>query len=161
MTSMANNRRVLPAWSRWLPRFIRESERGQSLVEFTMVLPILLILLFALVDFGRAFYTWMIVTNAAREGARIAAVQANQSQVQTRIYSSFCNNYPSDCSLDPSKMTINWSGANIQGARGTPAVIDIDYAFEFVTPLGGILQILGGSDLSNPTISAHSSMRLE
>ena len=63
-------RRVLPAWSRRLPKWFRESERGQSLVEFTMILPILLILLFALVDFGRAFYTWMLVTNAAREGAR-------------------------------------------------------------------------------------------
>lgn len=161
MEMASARRRILPRWAAYLPRFIRESERGQALVEFTMILPILLILLFGLIDFGRAFYTWMIVTNAAREGARIAAVQANQSAVQARIYGSFCDNYPSDCSLDPGPMTIKWAGANIQGARGTPAVIEIDYAFEYVTPLGAILQFIGGEDLANPTISAHSSMRLE
>lgn len=162
MENTSNRRRVLPRWAGFLPRRFRESERGQALVEFTMVLPILLILLFALVDFGRAFYTWLLVTNAAREGARIAAVQSDMNTVEYRIYDSFCNNYPSNCSLDPSKL--NWTNkasANIQGSRGTPVVIDLAYSFEFVTPLGGILQLIGGNDLSNPTIKAHSSMRLE
>ncbi len=161
MDTASAGRRALPRWANRLPRFIRETERGQALVEFTMVLPILLILLFALVDFGRAFYTWMLVTNAAREGARIAAVQAPQNEVQARIYGSFCNNYPSDCSLDPDPLTINWAGANIQGPRGSAAVIQLEYDFQFVTPLGAILQFIGGDDIATPTISAHSSMRLE
>lgn len=127
-----------------------------------MVLPILLILLFALVDFGRAFYTWLLVTNAAREGARIAAVQADMNAVQNRIYESFCDNYPSDCSLDPDPLTwTNQASANIQGTRGDPVAIDLAYEFEFVTPLGAILQFIGGNDLAAPTITAHSSMRLE
>jgi hypothetical protein len=79
-----------------------------------------------------------------------------------RIFDSFCNNYPSDCSLDHTKL--NWTNkasANIQGPRGTPVVVDLEYSFEFVTPLGGILQLIGGNNLANPTIKAHSSMRLE
>lgn len=45
-------------------------ERGQSLVETAVVLPILLLLLAAVVDFGRAFDAYIVLTNAAREGAR-------------------------------------------------------------------------------------------
>jgi TadE-like protein len=45
---------------------------GQSLVEMAMVLPVLAFLTFGLVDFGRAYYFQVAVTNAAREGARTA-----------------------------------------------------------------------------------------
>ncbi|MCO5201306.1 MAG: pilus assembly protein [Chloroflexi bacterium] len=145
-------------FKRLLHRF-RQTEAGQSLVEFTMILPIFLVLMFGLVDFGRAFYTWMLVTNAAREGARVAAVQGNSSSIDARIYDSFCSSFPSDCSLEPGKLTI--SKANVQGVRGSAVSIDLAYDFEFVTPLGGILQMLGGNNLASPTISAHSSMRLE
>jgi Flp pilus assembly protein TadG len=143
---------------RLLHRF-RQTEAGQSLVEFTMILPIFLVLMFGLVDFGRAFYTWLLVTNAAREGARVAAVQADSSSVDARIYDSFCSTYPSDCSLEPGKLTI--TKTNIQGTRGTAVTINLAYNFEFVTPLGAMLKLVGGSDLAAPTITAHSSMRLE
>src|SRR5467141_2765320 len=45
---------------------------GQSLVEMAMVLPILAFLTFGLVDFGRGYYFQVSITNAAREGARVA-----------------------------------------------------------------------------------------
>ncbi len=48
------------------------SRRGQSLVEMAMVLPLLTFLTFGLVDFGRAYYFQVSVTNSAREGARVA-----------------------------------------------------------------------------------------
>ena len=51
----------------------RRRERGQSLVETAVVLPILLLLLAAIVDFGRAFDAYIILTNAVREGARFGA----------------------------------------------------------------------------------------
>jgi Flp pilus assembly protein TadG len=48
------------------------SRAGQSLVEMAMVLPVLAFLTFGLLDFGRAYYFQVSVTNAAREGARVA-----------------------------------------------------------------------------------------
>ncbi len=124
-----------------------------------MILPIFLLLLFAMVDFGRGFYTWLLVTNAAREGARVAAVQSDNATINTRIYASFCNNYPSSCGLEPGKLTI--TKTNVLGARGTPVVINLSYAFEFVTPIGNIIAIVSGGSLATPAITAHSSMRLE
>lgn len=46
---------------------------AQSLVEFALVLPILLLLILGVMDFGRMFYTKMVLTNAAREGANYLA----------------------------------------------------------------------------------------
>jgi len=138
---------------------LRRTETGQALVEFTMILPIFLMLFFGLVDFGRAFYTWLIVTNAAREGARVAAVQAPQSAVDARIYESFCESYPSQCSLDPAKLHIHRD--NIQGLRGQPVTIDLSYDFDYATPLGNLMALVGGNTLANLQITAHTSMRLE
>jgi len=50
------------------------SRRGQSLVEMAMVLPLLTFLTFGLLDFGRAYFFQVSVTNAAREGARSAVL---------------------------------------------------------------------------------------
>ena len=75
-------------------RRFRETEAGQSLVEFTMILPLFLVLLFGMVDFGRAFYTWLLVTNAAREGARIAAVQSDQPTIDDAHLQQFLFELP-------------------------------------------------------------------
>jgi len=147
-------------------RHPRSTEIGQSLVEFSLVLPIFLVLIFGLVDFGRAFYTWLIVTEAAREGARAAAVQSDASTVNAKIYASFCSQTgtpppASSCSIDDSPSVFQITPTNIQGPRGQEVTIDIAYTFTFVTPISGLLQMIGGSSLATPTISAHSAMRLE
>lgn len=51
-------------------------QKGQSLVELVLVIPIFLFLLFGIIEFGRAWETLNILTSAAREGARVAAVTA-------------------------------------------------------------------------------------
>ncbi len=142
-----------------IAKWLRKTETGQALVEFTMILPLFLLLLFALVDFGRGFYTWLVITNAAREGARIAAVQSNDATINQRIYDSFCKNYPSSCTLNPAELTI--TKTNVLGARGSAVSIDLAYNFQFATPIGSIINLVSGGSLSTPQITAHSSMRLE
>lgn len=51
----------------------RKSERGANLLEMAIVTPILLLLLAGVVDLGRAFYSYVVIANAAREGARVAS----------------------------------------------------------------------------------------
>ena len=55
-------------------RFTLREERGQTMTEFALVLPILALLLFAVIQFGIAFNHYLTVTDAARAGARQAAV---------------------------------------------------------------------------------------
>ena len=52
------------------------SQKGQSLVEFALVLPVFIVILCGIVEFGRLWETVNIITSAAREGARTAAVSA-------------------------------------------------------------------------------------
>jgi Flp pilus assembly protein TadG len=58
-------------------RLRRAFERGQSLVEFALVLPLFVLLLFAVVDGGRYIYLNSTLSNAAREGARLGSVEAS------------------------------------------------------------------------------------
>lgn len=51
-----------------------QQPRGQSLVEFAILAPILLLLILGAMDFGRMFYTKIVLTNAAREGANFLAL---------------------------------------------------------------------------------------
>src|SRR5262249_25451853 len=67
-------------------RRARRSERGQSLVETALALPLLLLVSVGIFEFGRAYQTWQVVTNAAREGARMAVLPASPtSGVQARV----------------------------------------------------------------------------
>jgi len=52
----------------------RQGPRGQALVEFALILPLLMVLLFGIVEFGRAWNGKQVLTDAAREGARLAVL---------------------------------------------------------------------------------------
>jgi len=61
--------------------------RGQALVEFALVIPIFLLVLVALFDVGRAVFAWNTLTNAAREGARMAIVNQDVASIVQRATS--------------------------------------------------------------------------
>ena len=67
----------------WSPRPGRA--KGQALAEFAIVLPIVLLLLLALFDLGRAVFIYNGLTNGAREGARLAIVNQNKDKVFERV----------------------------------------------------------------------------
>jgi Flp pilus assembly protein TadG len=52
----------------------RAREEGQALVEFTLVLPVFLVLVLAIIQFGIAFHQYLVLTDAVRAGARVASV---------------------------------------------------------------------------------------
>lgn len=139
-----------------LKRFRRrrgEGEKGQSLAEFALVLPIFLILIFAIVDFGMGFHAWITVTNSAREGARLGAVRADAPSIEQRVRDT------SDA-LDQAQLTV--SVTNAQGDPGESVVVDVDYQYDLITPLAGVVSFLTG-DTIGPTLtfSSTADMRLE
>lgn len=62
----------------------RTPTRGQSLAEFALVLPVFLLILMALFDVGRAVFAYNGLTNAVREGARLAIVNQDKTLVAQR-----------------------------------------------------------------------------
>ena len=59
------------------------SRRGQALVEFALVLPIFILLLVGIFDFGRAIYAYNTISNAAREAVRVGIVDQNCDVIGT------------------------------------------------------------------------------
>jgi len=141
-----------------MPRLIRarrkNGEKGQALVEFTLLVPIFLLLLFAIIDFGMGFYSWITVTNAAREGARLGAVLATQQQIEDRVYQA------ASLPDEAAKMTVVVT--NAQGQPGESITVTVNYDYDLITPLAGIVSFVSGNTLGPTlTFSSTADMRLE
>jgi len=108
---------------------IIKSEKGASAVEFALILPILIILVFGIVEFGIAFNNYITITHAAREGVRIAAVDLNNPDLKNIIIERA---YP--VPITPDDITIiTPDGENI----GDPVEVEITYNISITIPLVG------------------------
>ena len=145
-----------------LKRGIRSGEKGQSLAEFVMVLPIFLILVFSIIDFGMGFHAWLTVTNSAREGARLGAVRApaGGACTSTPATNIDCRVRETADSLNQAKLGV--SITNAQGTPGSSVVVKVDYDYDLITPLDGLLGLISGGAVG-PTLKFNSTadMRLE
>ena len=132
----------------------KNGEKGQALVEFALLVPIFLLLLFAIIDFGMGFYSWITVTNGAREGARLGVVLATQQQIEDRVYQTV--------SLPNESTQMTVTVTNAQGQPGESVVVKVDYDYDLITPLAGIVSFVSG-DVIGPTLtfSSTAEMRLE
>ena len=117
-------------------------QRGDGLVEFAVVLPVLLLIVIAIFDLGRAIYAYSIVANSAREGARYAIIHKDDYDgITARIHGYAVG-------LDVSCMTISVTEPTTNTVR-----VSVGYQFEPITPLAA--QAFGGSALllqSNATM---------
>ncbi len=68
---------------------ILKSEKGTSIVEFAIVLPLLIILIFGMFEFSVLFYDKAVITNASREGARAGIVYRSNVSVTPAVYDPF------------------------------------------------------------------------
>jgi hypothetical protein len=66
------------------------NQNGAAMVEFAIVLPLLLILVFGVIEFGVMFYNKAVITNASREGARAGITGLTNSKIET-IVKDYCN----------------------------------------------------------------------
>jgi Flp pilus assembly protein TadG len=111
-------------------------EAGAVAVEFALVLPILLLVVFGIIDFGRMLNAQISLTQAAREGARWAAL--GQSGVPARVTAAAPGLTPA-----PSTSVISSCPAN--AAVGASAEGPASYTISFVTPFGAIASLVGGT----------------
>jgi Flp pilus assembly protein TadG len=65
-------------------KLFHNDKDGQSIVEFAMILPVLLLVLFGITEFGRAIMVTNVLNSASREGARLAAVSAVGDSLSVR-----------------------------------------------------------------------------
>jgi len=112
---------------------------GQALVEFAFVLPILLLLMVAIIDFGIIFYSQMAVSNAAWEGARAGATIIDPTQGDQEIIGAV---QKAAYGIDPSRLTIDIDPTQDESPRnlafpaprGEPLTLTIQYQVELTFP---------------------------
>lgn len=129
-------------------------ERGQALVEFSLVLTLLLVLIFGLVDFGRAYICYVEVTNAAREGARLGATGASTSAITTQAQNT-AGPFGSGLSVNVSYLSSPGLDSQVQ--------VNTSYSLSFITPIGALVSLMSGKGISTGpfTISSTSTMHME
>jgi hypothetical protein len=150
-------------------RIIRRAgkrEGGQSLVEFALVLPIFLLVLCAIVDFGMAFHGWITVTNSAREGGRLGAVHPALDAVGSPCYGYGSLDQCIEAKVRDSAGSLGDDLAveitNADGLPGESVLVDVSYDYSLMTPLAGVLGVVSGGTIGGTfTLSSTADFRLE
>jgi len=68
-----------------------KKQNGATAVEFALILPWLIAIMFGIIQFGIAFNNWIVISNAAREGARLASVEGGLSAASKNIVMSYAS----------------------------------------------------------------------
>jgi len=133
-------------------------EDGAELVEFAFVLPTLLLLIVGVVDFGLLFQKYEVVTNAAREGARVAILPGyGTADVTARV-----NQYLTTGGLNgTATVSVGAPQALSVGSQCItvrPVTVSYQHQFLFIGPM---LTFAGLGSLADKTLNATSAMRDE
>jgi Flp pilus assembly protein TadG len=144
-------------------KHLRTDESGAVLVEFVLVLPLLLVFLFGMLDFGKAFNYWIDETHLANEGARYAAVNKNpgaasalslQAWIKSQANTAELRNGGTGSIPTALEVCIDFPAGTSQ--IGDPVRVRITSTYSFLSVLTS--QISG---LTSKTMTSSSTMRLE
>ncbi len=132
--------------------------RGQVLIEMAFVLPILVLFVFSVVDFGRALDRRMALQHAVREGARLGAVtDGSAAIVDTTVAQS-------QGLLAPGDVTVCYrdaDGNGNAGDAGDSVRVNADFTYEFTVALTEVFNAFGASLPTGISMTPSADMRLE
>lgn len=139
----------------------RKSQRGAAAVEFALVVPVLILLVFGIVDFGIMINSQAVFANASRDAARAGSFSATQAQI-TAVVNSEVGYLTNDtdvvttvtCRLPGSAGTPCSGSYDAGRAAGGVVIVTITYNHHWLTPA-----LIGAPNVS--VISKKSEMRIE
>jgi len=134
-----------------------DRERGQALVDFALAIPITLLAILAVFDFGRALYTYDVITSAARIGSRYAIVHGSACPLPT------CPASPATIrayvlskinGIDPAKLTVTPTWSTGPGCSGPPyqgprclVNVQVSYPYNFIVSVDWPLNLSSTSQM--------------
>jgi Flp pilus assembly protein TadG len=137
------------------PAGSKPRDRGAVAVEFAILLPVLLLVLFGIIDFGRALNAQITITQAAREGARLGAVGVAAATVVTKTQAAAVG-------LSPVPTVNTGTACPIGAAAGVDETVIVSYTFSYITPVAAIGKLFGSNSFgSSVTLTAHCEMPCE
>lgn len=115
-----------------------QSNRGQAVVETALILPVIILLFFGLIEFGRAISSYMIIQNAAREGVRLGITGASDSEIVAKVLDLSSNLEGFD---DPDRLMVTIQPDSSERFAGRDLEVTVTYWFRVVVPV--ISNIIG------------------
>lgn len=104
----------------------RKNEKGQSIVEFALVIPLLLIFVMAIIEFGFMFNAYLTISSASREGARLGALGETNTAIELRV-DSVSN------TLDLNNINVAVTPSSRD--RGDMVRVTVSYDYQLITPI--------------------------
>jgi Flp pilus assembly protein TadG len=150
----------------------RRSDRGAALVEFALVLPLLLVVIAGIVDFAFAFQRYEVITNAAREGARMAVLPVGYTEDEIRLrvreYVRVGLGLPTLAAVDPmmpvANIDVTYPDLTLGSGTGAitveTALVEVEYQHSWLI-LRPILGLINKNWGTNITLNATSQMTRE
>jgi Flp pilus assembly protein TadG len=147
---------------RRLMRRLRRDERGAAVIETALTLPLMLFVSVGIFEFGRAYQTWQVLTNAAREGARIAVLPGTADGVVTaRVQSYLADGQISRPASAAVSITRN-NEISIGAGTASASRVTVSYPYEFIVLQPVATLVSPGSTVGEPlTMTASALMRNE
>ena len=105
-----------------------KNQRGQALVEFTIVLPILMLLIMGIFQFGMMLNAYITIGNAAREGARAGIIGSSDAEIQNLIIST-------SPSLKPENLTVSITPSETNRISGGTLAVNVTYNYKLTVPI--------------------------
>jgi Flp pilus assembly protein TadG len=136
-------------------------DSGAELIEFALTLPLLLLVVLGIIEFGFMFHEYEVVTNAAREGARIAVLPAySAADAQARATQYLQASGLQAAQITPAPTVTGPTAVSIGGGKCVSTMtVNVSY-FHPVPFISGIIQYFGGT-FAAVTLHGTSTMRSE
>ena len=137
-------------------------ERGSAMVEAAISIPLLLVLMVGIFEVGRAYETWQVLTNAAREGARMAVTPSSDPAATTALIRAYMANGQLTKSATASVVINEGASINVNGTPVSASLVTVDYPFEFIMLQPVVRLVAPGATVGGPlTMRATAVMRNE
>lgn len=141
---------------------LRRCESGAEFVEMALAFPLLMLVVLGIIDFGMLFQQYEVITNAAREGARVAILPAySPLDAENRVKQYLDAGFLGDFGANGGTIVVGTpQTAFLPGGTCITTIavtVNFPHAFPFV---GGVASYFGGS-WGTATLTAQSTMRAE
>ena len=137
-------------------------ERGSAMVETAITIPILLVLMVGIFEVGRAYETWQVLTNAAREGARMSVTPTSSQATTTALIRQYMANGQLTKSATAAVVVDKGASINVNGTAISASAVTVDYPFEFIMLQPVVRLVAPGATVGGPlTMRATAIMRNE
>lgn len=136
-----------------LYRSCRKQRRGAAVVEFAVVAPLFIMLVFGMIEYGRMVMVQQLIVNAAREGARLGVLDG----ASTADVTSVVNGYLTNASISGATVTVSPSPPSSAG-YGAPVSVTVSIPFSQVSWLPSPMY-LGGKTLTTTTVMRRETVQ--